>query len=91
MTSSQGIFHYTQENILYAALYGSRTNYKQVILNYHGLWNEIDWSGSHIVAVCGDWTEGGYPSNGLGFGVYTTNIGGSGPAWRDGGSHLTKN
>lgn len=26
MTSSQGIFHYTQENILYAALYGSCTN-----------------------------------------------------------------
>lgn len=37
MTSSQGIFHYTQENILYAALYGSRTNYEQVILNYHGV------------------------------------------------------
>lgn len=37
MTSSQGVFHYTQENILYAALYGSRNNYEQIILNYHSV------------------------------------------------------
>lgn len=55
MTTSQGIFHYTQENILYAALYGSRTNYEQVILNYHP--GAYDWASQGIrsVTICGTW------------------------------------
>lgn len=52
MTSSQGVFHYTQENILYAALYGSRNNYEQIILNYHSVESNLS-----IVICCGNWDD----------------------------------
>jgi len=36
--------------------------------------------------VSGDQGETGFPSNGFGFGIYTSYLVGSGPAWEDGGS-----
>ena len=56
-------------------------------LNYHQKWTGSNWSRSNIIFVCGDQGETGFPSNGFGFGIYTSYLCGSGPAWEDGGSH----
>ena len=55
-------------------------------LNYHQKWTGSNWSGSNVLAVCGDEGETGFPLNGFGFGVYTNYLCSSGPAWEDAGS-----
>ena len=57
--------------------------------DYHSCWAGTNWSGSNFVTVSGDQGETGFPLNGSGFGVYTSYLCGSGPAWEDGGSRLT--
>ena len=57
--------------------------------DYHHNWGS-NWSGSNVLAVCGDEGETGFPRNGIGFGVYTSYHCSYGPAWEDAGSRLSK-
>ena len=90
--SNCGIFESLSWNDVAIHTVGSRLTMNQgTFSDYHTRTSTGGWSGNRYVIFCGDWGEQAFPSNNLGFGIYTSYICETSVIWEDGGSRLTKN